>query len=354
MSWTKGVTLTVDHTKIGSTLTHFVLRWAGTLADLKTVANGGSVTSSSGYDIVPYSDASHSTALTFKRVYWDGSTGAFCFDIQITPTSGADYLVYVGIGNSAITTEQGSASTYDTSIFAGRFNLGDGSTLDLTDATSNGFDLTNIGTTTATAGPTGGGGAASFNGSSQQLRRTASALVTSDPIAFSCVFNPSSAADAVLVGQNHQSAVGFFYEMNIRSAAHSTKLRTTTEGTFAESAGAYTVAGWNYGMSVAASVGSRTVYLNGAAGTTDTTTGTHDTVDAFTIGGRYANSSASNWFPGAIGCVSVFLVDPGADWAAAEDYMLRQGTLFSASSPYPIGGASTVSDYYRRRQQEYQ
>ena len=86
--------------------------FAGTFTYLKTVSNGGNVTSSSGFDIVFTSDAGCTTVLPFEIDNYDGSSGAVAFWVQIASLSHTvDTVIYLCYDNSAVTTSQENAAT---------------------------------------------------------------------------------------------------------------------------------------------------------------------------------------------------------------------------------------------------
>ncbi len=124
------------------------------LAGFKTAGNGGSVTSSSGYDIRPFTDASCTSAITafeLEPATYVATTGAFVMWINISSlASGADTVIYIGYGNAAVTTDGSSTTTWD-SNFKARYHWPNGTSATYADSTSNARAIT--GTFTAvTAG----------------------------------------------------------------------------------------------------------------------------------------------------------------------------------------------------------
>src|SRR3989344_6655431 len=92
-------------------------------ADLKTVANGGYVQNSSGYDIRPYSDSALTTALTFELVNYDGVNGKLEMYVKIpTLSASTDTVIYLAFGDSGISTDGSSTATWD-SNFKGVWHL---------------------------------------------------------------------------------------------------------------------------------------------------------------------------------------------------------------------------------------
>lgn len=152
-------TITIDHTQVGSSDTSsFPMAFFGTFSYLATVANGGKVTSSSGYDIAFVTDPSNGSAtkLDFERVWWDPTTGACEFWVRIpTLSHTTDTVIYIYYGDATITTDQQSAAAVWDSNFGGVWHGGDGTTLSLADSTSHANNGTNH-SATETTGQIGG------------------------------------------------------------------------------------------------------------------------------------------------------------------------------------------------------
>lgn len=114
------------------------------LGILKTVGNGGAVTSASGYDIGWFSDAACTVTVPFQLVpgVYAPTTGLIEMRVKIASlSSSADTIMYMGVGNAAITTDQSSTSTWP-STFKAVYPFPNGSSLTLTDATSNARTVT--------------------------------------------------------------------------------------------------------------------------------------------------------------------------------------------------------------------
>lgn len=89
-------------------------------------ANGGSGTSSSGYDIVFSSDALYAMPLTWEIGNYNAN-GLASFIIKIpTFSHTVDTVIYVSYGNSAITTLQSTAANVWTNGYISRYGFGAG------------------------------------------------------------------------------------------------------------------------------------------------------------------------------------------------------------------------------------
>jgi len=150
-------TVTINHSQCGTVdSSNWPLRIAVTDADLKTVGNGGSVQSASGFDIRPYSNIGLTTALTFELVNYVPTTGQLEMYVKIPTLSvSTDVVIYLAFGDATITTDGTSNTTWDTG-FVGIYHFGKGSTLTLTDSSQKGFNGTN-GSATVATGYVGGG-----------------------------------------------------------------------------------------------------------------------------------------------------------------------------------------------------
>jgi len=156
--------ITIDHTKVPNTdQTNFPVLVSGTYTYLKTVANGGSVQNSSGYDIGFYSDSDLTTALNWEIEKYSPTTGAVAFWVKVpTVSHTTDTTIYMAYGNSSISTFQGGAtgSVWDANYLS-VIHMGDGTSITTTDSTTNAKNATNS-NATATTGQIGG--AANFTG----------------------------------------------------------------------------------------------------------------------------------------------------------------------------------------------
>ena len=96
----------IDHTQVGGGTedeTDFPFLLWGTFSQLRTVANGGMVQSSSGYDIVVSTDTLGVSVQNFDLAFWDGTTGQIAMWVRIPTLSHmADTVLYLCAGNPAI------------------------------------------------------------------------------------------------------------------------------------------------------------------------------------------------------------------------------------------------------------
>jgi hypothetical protein len=150
-----------------STLTNFPVLVSITDPTLKTVANGGSVQNSNGYDIVFAADSANVTPYSWEMESYDGAAGKVTAWVLIPSfSSSVDTAFYMLWGDASISTFQSTASAVWDSNYKGVWHLGDGTTLSVADSTSGANNGTNH-----SAAPTSGkvGGSANFNGTSQYI-----------------------------------------------------------------------------------------------------------------------------------------------------------------------------------------
>lgn len=146
-----------------SDLIDFPVLFSGTYSYLKTIANGGKVENSNGYDIRFYADSGLTSLLDFERVFWDGATGECEFWIKIpTLTSASPTVIYIVYGDTSISSDQQDAAGVWSNNYGLIQHLANGTTLSLTDST--GVQSATNHSAVAIAGKIDGGVA--FNGSS--------------------------------------------------------------------------------------------------------------------------------------------------------------------------------------------
>ena len=181
----------VPHVHVSADLTAFPMVIAGTYPYLATVANGGSVRSANGYDIVFASDPGCSSLLKFERVNWSATDGSVEFHVNIpTLSHTSDTTVYMCYGNAATTTDQQSASATWDAHYIGIWHLPNASAPSVADSTSHG----DSGVTNQVAAATGKmGGAGLFTGASSiNAGQTSSLQSPTNAFTASAWVNPST------------------------------------------------------------------------------------------------------------------------------------------------------------------
>jgi Concanavalin A-like lectin/glucanases superfamily/Domain of unknown function (DUF2341) len=312
--------LTLDHTQAGTAdTTNYPLLFLGN-ASLATVANGGRVTSSSGYDIIfCTSPTSHANCLAsilpFERVSWSATTGLGEFWVKVpTLSHSTNTVIYLYYGDPQITTDQQSVNATWNSGYSAVVHFPAGTSTitssNITDSTSNGNTITTkLGSPTLAAGLIGQ--AYSGNTTLDTIYRPSGTYpVLTGPVSVSSWFKLASAPGsapgtaAATVGLGASATNGrftIFMENAIIGGNFSTQV----------SFGAWTWdTNWHYGVmvypSTATSVGNVQIYLDGSAITNTTLgTGALNLQSGVIQIGANANDSANFNFPGLIDEVRV-------------------------------------------------
>src|SRR5712671_3592677 len=154
--------ITIDHTKVPNTdQSNYPLLISGTYSYLATVANGGNLQNSNGYDVIFTSDTGCATQLNHEVESYNAATGAVNYWVKVpTVSHTTDTSIYMCYGNSSITNDQSNKNAVWDANYKGVWHLGNGNSLNVTDSTNN-LNGTNQGAT-AVNGKVGG--AASFDG----------------------------------------------------------------------------------------------------------------------------------------------------------------------------------------------
>jgi RHS repeat-associated protein len=158
--------ITIDHTKIPNTdQANFPFLYSITDPLLATIANGGHVTSTNGYDIVFTSDSAGQNPLNYEVESYNPATGQVIAWVQIPALShSSDTTLYLFYGNSNVTASQQNATGVWDSNYGGVWHLsGNGAVVSTADSTANANNATLEGTDAVGPGEFGNG--AVLNGS---------------------------------------------------------------------------------------------------------------------------------------------------------------------------------------------
>ncbi len=153
-------TITIDHTLCGSSSSsNFPVLVSLNDTTLKTVANGGHVANTNGFDILFYADSAETTLLNWEVEFYDGVAGILIAWVKIPSVSNtADTVFYMQYGNTSISAFLGGAvgSVWDSNYIT-VWHLPDGTTLSTADSTANAVTGAITGTVTPVAGQIDGG-----------------------------------------------------------------------------------------------------------------------------------------------------------------------------------------------------
>ncbi len=160
--------IVIQHSQVSNVdQSNYVLTISDTDPHLATVANGGYVQNSNGYDIVFASDSQGQNLLNWEpfEVY-NPSTGQIVTHVAVGTISHlTDNTIYRCAGSTATTFQGGSASVWPSS-YVGVYHMGSGVSLSAADASASANNGTIAGAT-AVAGKIGG--AASITGATDHI-----------------------------------------------------------------------------------------------------------------------------------------------------------------------------------------
>jgi hypothetical protein len=206
--------ITIDHNKVGGSESHHydfpVLVNIKNDADLKTTANGGHVTSSSGHDIV-FKDSGGSQ-LYHEVLSYNGSTGSLLAFVRIPQLStGTDTIIYIHYGDASVTSsQQNKAGVWDSNYVAVLHlqESGSGSSYEFKDSTSSSHDgtgggLAGSGNSSYTPQRVSGlfGYAQDFDGSDDRIRLNAVEDSTWSAVTVQAWINPDDNGDDRIFGK---------------------------------------------------------------------------------------------------------------------------------------------------------
>ncbi len=328
------------------------------VANLKTVGNGGKVTNSSGFDIVFGSDPSCSSLLNFEMEFYSATTGEVAAWVKVpTVSTSVNTVVYICYANAAISTFQGNVNGTWNSAFKAVWHYPNGTTLSLTDSTSNGRNGSN-GTVAPVADigkVDGGSSSGTINQGYSTYSDTGLPSGTADRT-ISAWFGPKS-----VLTTDPNNYVIFYGKAGTNSQAQGMNLkRTTINGCAAGTADLYVIlyVGWNddyqgtttfcsqpsvFHYIVLTFTSSGTVariYIDGAIDASGSAVkGSWNTTLNTTM---FVNEADPSVFAGNCSCVvdeaRIANVVRSADWIATEyNNQSAPATFYTVGAEVPIG-----------------
>jgi RHS repeat-associated protein len=153
-----GRAITIDHTQVPNTdQANFPFLFNTTDPLLATIANGGHVSSTNGYDILFTSDAAGQNPLSFEMEEYNPQTGQVIAWIKVpTLSHSQNTVIYLFYGNAKVAAPQQNPTAVWDANYMGVWHVANGTQLSLADSTSNANNGTSNGAT-ATAGQIDGG-----------------------------------------------------------------------------------------------------------------------------------------------------------------------------------------------------
>jgi YD repeat-containing protein len=338
--YTYSRSITINHAQVPNTdRSNFPLLISGTYPYLKTVANGGDVQNSNGYDVIFTSDAGCATKLNHEVETYNGTTGAVNYWVKVPTVSHttSDTVIYMCYRNASITTDQSNKTAVWDANYKGVWHLPNGTSLTANDSTSNGVN----GTITSTSAATGQvDGCGSFDGANSKIDMgNASALDGMTALTISAWIKPNS-----LTGANRilTKWMGSFLVGTRLGSGDVLRLAVQKTGggvsIFDSPASTLTVGSWQHVVVTWSQPNTVTISVNGTAKTVTiaqdqnvTSTGPSSTV--VQIGSP--SDGVGNHFDGLIDEVRMSNVVRSADWIKTE-----YNNQSSPSTFYTISAAS--------------
>ena len=267
--------ITISHAKVPNTdQANFPFLFNTTDSAFKTIANGGHVTNSNGYDIIFSIDPDGFTKLDYELEEYNPATGQVVAWVRIpTLSHSSDTVLYVFYGNPSVTAPQQNPTGVWDSNYMGVWHVANnGSQLSLADSTSNGNNATNNGAT-ATTGQIDGG--MQTNGSTYATIGTPANLanLSQGNATFSAWVNMASGAAGTIVGKDSYCSGWDLYvdstshvNFTLKVCGGETALKLTSLGTISNNTWSY-VTVTTSGDSIpyyANYLSEATIYINGS------------------------------------------------------------------------------------------
>jgi len=326
--------ISINAAQVPSTQTDFPVLVSQVDNRFKTVANGGRVQNSNGYDIRPYSDSGITTAITgYELERYNASTGEVIMWVKVSSLSSSTTPIYLAYGNPSISTNGSSSTTWSNS-FTTVYHLKDGTTLSLTDSVGT-ANLTNSASpVTATSGQIDGAGAFA-SASSQWLTSSAFSIGTS--VTISAWINGttfSSDYNSVITRSVSGESGSFYVKSNgkLYCAILASTLRSYDgTGSHTLSTGTWYLVHVTYSSS-AGLIG----YVNAASDGTATANGNVNTGSTVTTIGEQV-STATRYWNGKIDEARFSSVARSADWITTEyNNQSAPGTFETLGAEVPL------------------
>jgi RHS repeat-associated protein len=338
-------TIAIDHTKVPNTdQTNFPFLFNTTNPTFATIANGGQVANSNGYDIVFTSDSAGQNILNYEVEQYNPVTGQVVAWVSIPTLSHAsDTLVYVFYGNPSITTSQQNPSGVWDSNFNAVYHLKTTSTgTSVADSTANGNSgiAGNNGIALPTEG-TGvfGAGAGSFNGS-QGIYLPSFAIST---------FTVSAWIFPTISGDTGAFLAGPIGAMEARQRGDNT-LDLVDEDVvdMGASSSLLTMNAWNH-VAISYDGATASLFINGAP------SGTNSISQSFGSGNYYIGEAQNGEnFIGNIDQLKLSTSVRSSDWIATEyNNQNSPSAFYSVSTENGFAVSPESADLYASQSQQF-
>lgn len=337
-------TITINGDRVaGGPHTNFPMLISHTDTDLRTTGNGGDVTNANGYDIIFADD--NGDPLSFQLEHYVATTGQYVAWVLIPSiTNGVDVDIHILYGKSSITTNQSTNAVWGSNYHA-VWHLNNNS---FNDATSNGRNGTNNGTSDQASAAIAGGRSltdpnhwievSSFPNMSSSFSISAWVYTVDNAEAGQRIFcddaNNSNGGYALSIGDPGSGRIRF-YIRGLSNVSLDSPVSTISNNT------------WHHCVAVADMTGlMKYLYVDGNLVASQSFTGTLGTDNGnASIGGEVAAGESGNRFDGRLDEVRSVARALDADWIETEYNSQDQPTSYPGSDAndfYSVGSEEDV------------
>ncbi len=334
-------TITIDHSKVSgsSNLTDFPMYVEISSNSLKTVANGGSIQNSNGYDIA-FGDEHNTQSLDYQVESYDATNGVLKAWVKIPVLySASNTIIKMHYGKTGISASPSTSSVWDLNYKA-VYHLNNS----INDATSNSNNGTNNGSANVT-GKLGDG--RYFDGVNDYITasNSSSLNITGNKITLSAWVNaPVPNGDDSPFLHKASSVNQEQYMLGIDGSASTNNINTrvtTASGHYRHDSGQLPANTWTYVTFVydgSLSSNQKKVYVNGVQVATHTATGN---LISTTAPLQIAKRADSRYFEGNLDELRISDNARSVDWILTEyNNQNNPSTFYSISGCTTNGGGS--------------
>ena len=336
--------ITVNSGQVTGTLTNFPMLVLNPTTSLKTVANGGRLTSSNGYDAAFYTGAG--SLLNFELVGHGGASttysattgnAEFWVNVASMATGSQVYLCY---GNAAITTYQGNDVSTWTSAYKLVTHLNNGSTLSVADSTGNNTPV-NVGTS-ATSGEIDGGLVGGGGGAGLYVNLGSNSAIQSEVFTYQVWVNLNGSTYPYndITGTSTQS---YGIEWYVESNGTTVLLLQDVAALCSSASGAVPTTGWHLMTATYSNVsGACNIYVDGSSVASGTSAQTITFASQW-LGSRYSGGVVINGWYGSLDEFRMMNAIQAPTWITAEYNNQSAPGTFYAVGAETSGGGGTAS-----------
>lgn len=337
--------ISINSGQVPSTQTDFPVLVSQTDNRFKTIANGGHVNNSSGFDIRPYSDSALTTALSYELERYNATTGEVVMWVKVASLSSSTTPIYLGYGDTTLTSDGSSGSATFSNSFISVYHLKDGTTLSMTDSVG-AHNGTNHSATAATGKVDGG--AAFVAASSQYIDLGAWTGPTNITLSAWCNAATFASAGNYRVAVNRSSGGIDYAFLGVNSSKKlSAIVRIVGTYVVADGTGSTVLvtSTW-YHLALHYDGGAVRGFINGVSEMTTGGAGSLDTTSTTGVIGRY-NDAATHYWDGSLDEVRISSVARSANWLLTEyNNQSAPGTFETLGSESAVSAGAAAGNWF--------